>query len=330
MEGAIVGSLPEPNAMASGTADAIDVLVVAVTYNSADVIDRFVTALPAAIDGIKSTRVVVVDNGSTDSTVPTIEELAPWVRIVASGVNRGYARGINLGMQQADARRGVMILNPDTEPQPGSIRELVDAAEARQDTGITVPRIVDLDGRLSHSLRREPTITRALGEALIGGRRSSRWPLFGEVVSDAELYVNGAIADWATGAAMYLSRRVLDTVGHWTEDYFLYSEETDYALRARDAGLSVRYVPAAEVVHRGGDLQTNPWLWSLQALNRTRLYRRRHGRVASAAFWSAVVLNEALRSVTGAATHRAALRALFFGHQAINDRGHPMGSSVSS
>ena len=297
------------------------VVIVTVTYNSAELVGPFLSALPAAMDGLTSASVIAVDNSSSDGTPERIRELAPWVTVLDAGVNAGYAAGINVALRHQTARAGVVVANPDAVFAPGSLRKLLDVVESDESVGIAVPAILDGDKRLSYSLRREPTIRRAFGEALLGGGLAGRFAMFGETIRDPSYYVNGAEADWATGAAMLISRRTLDSIGLWSEDYFLYSEETDYALRSRDAGFVLRLVRDAEVVHRGGELSKSPWLWSLQAVNRTRLYKSRHGVVASGVFWCCVVLNEAIRSVLPRPTHRAAVRALFRGHAKLRDMG---------
>ncbi|SEF17176.1 glycosyltransferase family 2 protein [Jiangella alba] len=304
--------VPAPAAVDDG-ASAADVVLVTVTYSSAAIVERFLRALPAALDGLGSAQVVVVDNDSADGTVERVVELAPWAVAVKAGANLGYGAGLNLGIGHVPARRGVLVLNPDAVLQPGAVRRLLDAVEADPAVGIAVPRIVDASGRLKFSLRREPTIARAVGEAVLGGHRAARFPLLGDQIRDPSRYVDGATADWATGAAMFLSRRVLDAVGPWSEEFFLYSEETDYALRARDAGFRLGYVRDAVAAHPGGDMERSPWLWSLVAVNRTKLYRKRHGPLRSAVYWGVVVFNEAVRAALGRRTSRAALAALLRG-----------------
>lgn len=304
--------VPQPAAVDDGAPEA-DVLLVTVTYNSAAIVERFLRALPDALDGIGSAQVVVVDNDSGDGTVERVVELAPWAVAVKAGANLGYGAGLNLGMTHVTARRGVLVLNPDAVLEPGAVRRLLDAVSADDGVGIAVPRIVDATGTLKFSLRREPTIPRAIGEAVLGGHRAARFPLLGDMIRDPAHYVDGATADWATGAAMFISRGVLDAVGLWSEEFFLYSEETDYALRARDAGYRIGYVWDAVAAHPGGDMEQSPWLWSLVAVNRTKLYRKRHGRVSSGLYWSVVVFNEAVRAAMGRSTNRAALRALLRG-----------------
>ena len=306
-------TLPSPTAVVEGSAVEVpEVLVVVVTYNSAHLMRRLLDGLVAALEGVDSARVVIVDNGSGDGTPDEVARVAPWVDIVAVGHNLGYAAAINTALRTRRAGRCVIVLNPDAVPLPGCIRHLRDAV-ALAGVGIAVPRVNDAKGRLKYSLRREPTLLRALGETLLGGHRAARFPAFGDMVRDDAQYVDGATADWATGAAMAISVEALAAIGPWSEEFFLYSEETDYALRARDAGFRLRYVEAAIVEHPGGEMSRSPFLWSLVAVNRVRLYRRRHGRLSSAAYWLVVVINEATRAALGRPVHRAALVALFRG-----------------
>ena len=87
----------------------------------------------------------------------------------------------------------------------------------------------------------------------------------------------------------------------------MYSEETDFALRARDRGLATRFVPDAVGVHLGGGSEYTQRLWSILTVNRVRLFRRRHGPIRSSLFAAAVIVIMALRPeglVTGAQLRR--------------------------
>ncbi|HSN43411.1 MAG TPA: glycosyltransferase family 2 protein [Propionibacteriaceae bacterium] len=309
----VSSEIPAPSSLVDAEDSEPDVIVLTVTYNSADVIEEFLRALGPALERAGPCQVVSVDNASSDATADLVRTLAPWVTLLEPGVNRGYAAGINLALRGRRARKGVYVLNPDALPSPGSVRALLDAVSRDPEVGLAVPRVLDSAGRLKFSLRREPTILRALGEAVLGGHRAARFRALGDMIRDPGYYLDGATADWATGAALFLSAEALRRVGSWDEQFFLYSEETDYALRLRDVGLSLRFVPEAVVVHPGGAMSRSPWLWSLVTVNRTRLYRKRHGAIRSAAFWMVVFVNEAARAALGRPTHRAAVRALLLG-----------------
>ena len=295
----------------------IDVVVAVVTYNSANHVRRLVESLEGGLSGVDRWELVVADNASTDGTPDLLGELRPDAKVVQMGRNAGYAAGINAAVRVAAPWDSVLVLNPDVVLRPGAVSALQRALAAPR-TGVAVPRLVNPDGSLAHSLRREPTVARAWGEAILGGRRAGHHPRLGEVVRDPRQYDSPTHADWATGAAMLVSRPCYDAVGGFDESFFLYSEETDFALRARDSGYRLTYAPAAVVDHVGGESDTSPPLYALLTRNRLRLFARRHRAVPTAFFWGALVTGEALRAPRGP-THRHALRTLMGGARRAED-----------
>ncbi|WP_084703667.1 glycosyltransferase family 2 protein [Phaeacidiphilus oryzae] len=288
------------------------VAVLVVSWNSATVLPGFLAALPEGMAGL-DWRLVVADNDSADGSAELVRRLAPEAVVVRTGRNAGYAAGINAALDAAERPPGgldaVLVCNPDIRMAPGCGAALVGALGPG--VGITAPLLREADGRtLVHSLRREPSLGRALGEALIGNRRAGRFPRWGELVTDPAAYTRRGRADWATGALLAISRDCLDACGRWDESFFLYSEETEYCLRARDAGYATVFEPAASARHLGGESRTSPRLWTLLTLNRVLLYGRRHGPAATTAFRGAVLLRELSRALLGRAPSRAAATAL--------------------
>lgn len=279
-----------------------------VTYNSARVLPEALRALPAAMEGLPAFEVVIADNASTDDSVAVARRVWRGATIVQVGRNLGYAAGINAAVRASSATDAILVLNPDVRLQPGSVASMA-AVLSTPGVGIAVPLITGTDGELDYSLRREPTILRALGEAAIGGRLAGRWPPFGEVERRRDRYQRPSTADWAVGAVMLIDRVCLETVGPWDEGFFLYSEETDFALRARDQGFRVRLAPEARAMHVRGSAPVDPRLWSILQYNRFVLYRQRHGRLSALAFRLALLLNAGLRAPRSR-VHRAATLAL--------------------
>ena len=282
------------------------VSVVVVSYNSEGLLADFFASLPDALSGIDQYEVIVADNASVDRSVDLARELWPDVKIVELESNRGYAAGINTAVRVAAPDSHILVLNDDTRMGRGSIRRLVEALD-EPGVSITVPRLKDGDGRLLKSLKREPTPLRALGE----------------VVQDESAYSRPTRSAWASGCAWLIDRECWDAMGGWDESFFLYAEETEYALRCRDAGGHLMLVPDAEAVHpAAGRSQRDPRLWSMNVWNKYRLYRRRHDRISSALFWLALALNEGLRAAIGRRVHRAGLMALLSAsHRPVEVRG---------
>ncbi|GLW35710.1 glycosyltransferase [Actinoplanes regularis] len=284
------------------------ILVAVVTYNSERLIADLIAGLRSGLDGMKW-HLTVADNASADGSVALVRSLAPEATVVEMGRNAGYAAGINAAVAASPAYDAILVLNPDVRLTPGCVPRLL-AALRTPGTGIAVPHLVDGSGTLIHTQRREPSVLRTLGDAFLGARRAGRFRLLGEVVTDPRAYDVETFTDWAEGSTQLISAECWSRIAPWDESFFLYSEETDFALRARDAGLRTRYIPDAHAVHLEGDSRVSPGLWALLTLNRVRLFRRRHGRVRTSAYWAALVLRESSRAALGKRPSRAATRDL--------------------
>lgn len=284
------------------------VVVVVITFNSEPVLPGLIGSLNDGLGEIEW-ELIVADNDSTDGSLSVVRGLAPSARVVEMGRNAGYAAGINAAVACAGKHSAVLVLNPDVRLAPGCVPELLRALR-ESGTGIAVPRLLDRNGELVASIRREPTLARAWADALIGASNAGRYPRLGEIVTTKEKYARECLVDWAEGSVQLISAECWSACGPWDESFFLYSEETEYNLRARDAGYATRFVPSAEAVHLKGDSTSSPGLWRLLVLNRVRLYRRRNGAVRGSAFWVAVLLRESSRALFGRATARAAAKAL--------------------
>ena len=107
-------------------------------------------------------------------------------------------------------------------------------------------------------LHRKPTVSRALADSLLPAGLAGRLGPLGEQVTDPRVYERPGVTAWATGAAMLLSVSALREVGPWDESFLLYSEETEYCLRAADKGWRTWYEPAAVFEHSGGGTEAAP------------------------------------------------------------------------
>ncbi|MGW0042440.1 WecB/TagA/CpsF family glycosyltransferase [Rhodococcus sp. NPDC003348] len=285
--------------------DQAEVAVVVVTYNSE-------SDLPGLIEGLRVTaadravRVIVADNQSYDGTVTFIEN-QPDIEVVRTGGNLGYAGGINAALPLTEPSTAVLILNPDILLHCGAVTHLLAALDDPH-VGAVVPLILDSDGAVYHSVRREPSVSRTVGDALFGRRMRRRPAVLSEIDHCSTHYLRSHDIDWATGAAVLVRSSLIRHVGDWNEEFFLYSEETDYFRRIRDAGYRVRFEPAAVVTHRGGGSGSSSELTTLLSVNRVRYSARFHSAPYSALLRGSVALSELLRSYD--ADHRRTLAVL--------------------
>ena len=291
------------------------VLVVVVMYNSRSLLADLVDSLAAGLVGVNF-ELVAVDNASSDGSAEFMQTVAPSATIVRNGRNGGYAAGINSGVAAAGPHTAILVLNADVRLGAGCVGRLLKGLR-QPGIGIAVPRLVDADGQVIDSMRREPTVARAFGDAVFGAQRAGGFATVGEIVTDRREYEREQRIDWAEGSTQLISAECWRACGPWDESFFLYCEETEYNLRARDLGYATLYVPSAHATHLEGGSGISHRLWTMQVLNRIKLFRRRHGRIETALYWLATLIREATRSVLGRGNSGAATRALLSPRQLL-------------
>lgn len=284
----------------------VDVAVLIVTYNSAEDLPRLLQSLRAEARHLRL-RVVVADNASSDGTMARVRA-HPDVVALATGGNLGYAGGINAAAEVAGDARALLILNPDLDVMPGAVGTLLEALEGEDRVGIVAPRVLDEDGSPTVSLFREPGLLRALGDAALGRFWRTRPAALSEWVRTPARYASRQRVDWASGAALMVGIDAARAVGEWDERFFLYSEETDYCRRVRDAGFTVTYEPEATVRHRQGGSGSSPALDALLNVNRVR-YMMIHAPRRAYAYRRIALFGAALRA-RSSPSHRETARVL--------------------
>ncbi len=228
-----------------------DVSVVIVSFNTRDLLRDALASLPAAA-GKRSLEVLVVDNGSIDGSAEMVAREFPWVRLIVSGANLGFARANNLAFREARGRF-VYCLNPDTVSHAGSIDRLVRVLEEDPRIGYAGPRLLNADG--SHQLsafRFHRLFSGFVSWSMLG--LDGRFPHSPHALSLHHAHgSDGAIqAEWLLGAAILTRPEVIASTGGFDERYFLYAEEVDWCQRIHAAGWFGCYEPSAVVTHIRG------------------------------------------------------------------------------
>lgn len=222
--------------------------IVVVTYNSR-------VEIGPCLDSVVGhtapypTRVVVVDNRSSDATISVVRERWPSVQVIDAGANVGFARANNRGVA-ATASEFVLLLNPDTIVPPGAIQALVRGLAIRPDAAIAGPRL--LDERSFPELSFGPPIS-PWGEL----RQKALLALYRRRLRRVVRYIDrrtreGGERAWVSGACLLIRRADWEAVGGLDERYFMYTEDVDLCAAVRARGRRVVFVPQAEVRHLGG------------------------------------------------------------------------------
>jgi GT2 family glycosyltransferase/tRNA A-37 threonylcarbamoyl transferase component Bud32 len=217
-----------------------DLSVIVVNFNGRDVLPACLESIPAGIE------TVVIDNGSTDGSADEIASRFPTVTLIRNRVNRGFAAAVNQGIASSRGRY-LCFLNSDARLSSAALSTLTSYLDAHPDAGIVAPQLLHEDGRKQNSFDNFPSFaTVVLNKSLLRLLFPSRFP------SKKQEFTEPRDVESVIGACMVARRELIDLIGRLDESYFLFLEETDWCLRAREAGRRVVFVPGATVVHLQG------------------------------------------------------------------------------
>ena len=229
--------------MSRRTADPGGVSAVVVTYNALPWIEQ-------CLDSLRGVDTVVVDHGSQDGTVAFVRERHPEVALVEQE-NRGLAAGWNRGIEETGGDL-VLIVNADAWLLDDGLDRLAGVLRERERAAWAGPRLVYPDGSLQPSVRGFPTVWRLATEYLFLRKLAPRSRALNAFYGAGFAHDRERPVEWTMGSCMLVRRAALDDVGPFDEDFFLFSEETDWCRRAHDRGWEIVFTPAATCVHVGG------------------------------------------------------------------------------
>lgn len=252
----MIEKLEQETPSLSGKAE-LDLTVVVVSWNTRDLLDRSLETLKEDLEQSSNleTEVYVVDNDSKDGSAAMVAEKHGWATLIANDDNLGFAKANNQVLRQAKGRY-ILLLNPDTEVEPGALKTLIEFLETHPKAGIVAPQLLNSDGSIQRSCRQFPTFTGMLFE-LIG--LSKIFPKGSKTGTTFRAY---KMLDWEhdderevdqpEGACLLLRREVLEEVGLLDEGYFMLFEEVDWCYRIKKAGWQIWFTPKARVMHHYG------------------------------------------------------------------------------
>lgn len=217
------------------------VAIIVLTWNQRDVTLDCLDSLKKMDYPAECLDLIVVDNGSADGTAQAIRDRFEAVTVLENTTNLGFAAGNNVGIRYA-MECGVdyiMLLNNDTIVATKMLTRLIDSSKTKPSVGIVTPKIYYYD---------EPERIWCAG-ASVNWYNGSSMRLQAEEIDpkqDTEPYY----VDFASGCAICLKREVIDRIGLLDSRFFIYYEETDWCIRASNAGWSTLYVPTAYLWHK--------------------------------------------------------------------------------
>ncbi|MBN1211534.1 MAG: glycosyltransferase family 2 protein [candidate division Zixibacteria bacterium] len=198
-----------------------------------------------------SHEIIVVDNGSTDGSVGFVKERYPLVTLIENRTNLGFARAVNIGLEQARGRY-LYILNQDLRFPNGTAQSLLDRIKRDESIGLIGPKYIGFDGKLQKTARAFPSYRHIFFRALLLDRLFPGSPTFaswrmGWFDHETELFV-----DQPMGAVMLLPRKIIEDIGLLDEKFPIFFNDVDFCRRIKEAGYKLLYYPGAVVEHYAG------------------------------------------------------------------------------
>ncbi|MDO6439637.1 glycosyltransferase family 2 protein [Cyclobacterium sp. 1_MG-2023] len=212
------------------------VAIVILNWNGWDYTQLCIKSLLEA--GYSEDDLIIVDNASTDGSIPNIKKQFPKAHLILNKENEGFTGGNNRGIQYA-IKKGyafVLLLNNDTQVLPGFLERLIEEMKASEKLAAIQPLIYYLGAK--------DEIWNAGGDyhAWLGYSQTNY-----KIESDQPY-----LTDWISGCAILVRSTVLETIGLLDHNYFAYFEDVDWSLRMRSQGFELKVHPQSIIYHEAG------------------------------------------------------------------------------
>jgi len=228
----------------------VDLSIIIINWKSCAFVQQCLTSIFANAGDLTS-EVIVVDNASYDGCEQMVKSQFPDVVFLQSEDNLGFAGANNLALSQCRGRN-VLFLNPDTEIQGDALTKLVSGLESIPAAGMVGARLLNSD--LSLQTTCVTTVPSILNQALSSDylrKAFPKWRIWGmrPLFEAAQMPVP---VEAISGACMVGRKQVIERVGGFTTDYFMYSEDMDLCVKITKLGWKIYYIPDASIVHHAG------------------------------------------------------------------------------
>jgi N-acetylglucosaminyl-diphospho-decaprenol L-rhamnosyltransferase len=229
-------------------AEAVDVSILIVNYNSPELLPRLFSSLQAATKQV-SHEIIFVDNASLVDCKDIVMSFAPQARFIQNSENVGFGRANNQALSVAKGKF-VLLLNTDAFVSADTLLKTYAYMLAHPLCGILGVRLVGRDGTLQPSCRYFPTPL----NIFLFRTGLQRWVPWSIPVDDMNWnHADVRECDWVPGCYYLVRREVINQVGLFDPRYFLYCEEVDHCRTAKNKGWKVIYFPDTTVIHLGGE-----------------------------------------------------------------------------
>ncbi len=230
----------------------MDLSVIIVNYNVKYFLEQCLISVKQALAGIDG-EVIVTDNNSVDGSCQMVNEKFPDIQLIENRENVGFAKANNQAISQAKGKY-LLILNPDTVVEESTFHKCIDFMNQHPDAGALGVKMIDGEGKfLPESKRSLPTPVVAFFKVFGLSALFPRSKLFGKYHLGYLDPEKTRSVEILTGAFMFLRKTVIDQIGPFDEDFFMYGEDIDLSYRIINNGFHNYYYPETRIIHYKGE-----------------------------------------------------------------------------
>lgn len=214
-----------------------------VNYNAGEYLIKCLSSI-SKIENELELDIFIIDNKSTDGSIEKAKKMFPKFNFIQNNKNIGFGSAHNIILKKAKTPY-ILTLNPDTQIPKGTLKFVYDYMQKNKDVGISTAKVEKEDGTLDIASHRGFPTPRASFKYFFL-KDDSEYHLTKKDMSKIHEI------DSVVGAFMFCRKDVLDRVGYFDEDYFLYGEDLDLCFRVKQAGYKIVFIPDVKVLHVKG------------------------------------------------------------------------------
>jgi len=244
----------------------IELSIIIVNYNGKEYLKNCFNSIEKYCSKVNH-EIIVVDNLSTDGSQDYIKQNFPYVHLIESKENTGFAKGNNIGVRKAQGEV-ILLLNNDTILCDDFTPILEEVK--KDDVGTATIKMLNGDKKYTPSFGRFPT---PFGLLRIANMNDNR-----EDLVSGNFIKKVYDMDWISGSFLLVTKEDWDQVGGLDEDYFMYVEDVDFCKKLQNLGKKMLFYPAYSYIHFVG---FNPSR-ELKLINGYKIYSKKHFNVVNA------------------------------------------------
>lgn len=233
-----------------------EISIIVLSYNTKEITDKCLVELKKSVKYFeeqtnKKIEVIVIDNASSDGSAEFIASKHPWVKLIKSDINLGFAKANNLGMKKAKGKH-FLLLNSDAFVKRSSLLKAWQYLQNNKGVDVLGCRLIYKDGKFQPSGGYLPTPFRTISLMLGIDKLPIIKNLIGPIHPKSKhFFKKKNNLEWVMGAFMFMRRQVFQKTGGFDEQFFMYTEEVEWCKRMQEKSFSLVYTPSFSVIHLG-------------------------------------------------------------------------------